>query len=101
MQRFSAVSTTDTPIFNANNDVLIFGRLVDVACKVLGYKGKIEYVGPGDDLWYEAMNISVVCKKDKAQRELGWEPKFFLENETNLFVRAWEAGITKREITKL
>ncbi|KAF2103550.1 NAD(P)-binding protein [Rhizodiscina lignyota] len=49
----------------------IFSRLADV----LGFKGKVELVGAGDNLFAAAMSTTGTNHAERARMILGWEPK--------------------------
>ena len=42
---------------------------------VTGYKGEIEFAGPGEDLFAEAVSTSQNIHAGRARSVLGWQPK--------------------------
>ncbi|KAF4613372.1 hypothetical protein G7Y89_g15515 [Cudoniella acicularis] len=49
--------------------------IMDFAAKEFGFKGKVELVGAGDDLFAQAMNTSFNGNSGRAKQILGWTPR--------------------------
>ena len=63
------------PIFDLFTSQEPFGSLLQSAARALGYKGKLDLVGPGDNLFLQAMNTSFNGSSARATQLLGWQPK--------------------------
>ncbi|TAQ87798.1 hypothetical protein B7494_g3866 [Chlorociboria aeruginascens] len=70
-------------------DILLeFGR-------VTGYKGRISMVGPGEDLFMDALGTSFNGCSERAKGILGWEPKRVsgFVSGMAVFAKAWEVSL--------
>ncbi|EPE28904.1 NAD(P)-binding Rossmann-fold containing protein [Glarea lozoyensis ATCC 20868] len=63
------------PIFDLVTSQESMRDIIEFAAKELGYKGKVELVGPGEDLFAKAMSTSMNGSSGRAKQLLGWEPK--------------------------
>ncbi|KAG9075298.1 hypothetical protein FRC06_010166, partial [Ceratobasidium sp. 370] len=63
------------PIFDLATSHEYFKNIVDSAAKALGFQGKVEYVGPGDNLFLQGLTSSNNSDGARARQLLGWTPK--------------------------
>jgi nucleoside-diphosphate-sugar epimerase len=83
------------PVFDLVTSQEHFKSIVDAAAKVLGFEGKVEYAGPGDDVFLQALTSSVNCDSARARQLLGWAPKRIgMLPRVEIYARAWKAAHT-------
>lgn len=63
------------PVFDLVAHYENMGFLLDAAAVELGFKGKLEYAGPGEDVFFQAMCSIVRGESSRAKILLGWVPK--------------------------
>lgn len=63
------------PVFDLVTSQESLGDIMDFAAKTIGFKGKIDLVGAGDDLFARAMSTSMNNHSGRAKQILGWEPR--------------------------
>lgn len=80
------------PIFDLSTSNENLALIVKVAARLLGYEGTVELVGPGDNLFFKALNLCQNIDSSRARQLLGWEPKKigFLAN-IDVYITAWKA----------
>lgn len=85
------------PVFDFVGQVESLHAIIESAARVLGFKGAVELVGPGEgDVFSEAFGASVVGDSGKAKTLLGWAPRKrgFLQG-LDVYVNAWLAEFDK------
>ncbi|KAG9098554.1 hypothetical protein FRC07_010616, partial [Ceratobasidium sp. 392] len=81
------------PIFDFTTSHEYFKNIVDTAAKVLGFQGKVEYVGPGDNVFLQGLTSSNNNDGARARQLLGWTPKRIgMLPRVDTFVRSWLAA---------
>jgi len=81
------------PIFDLVTSQENLLDILRAAARELRFKGKLELVGPGDNAFMQAMNISVNTSSARAIELLGWTPaKIGMVQVMETLARAWEAG---------
>ena len=77
VEKVALISGTGVyPVFDLVTSVESIQIIFSAAASVLGFKGKIELVGAGeDDIFPEAMQTSFNGSSGRAKQILGWEPK--------------------------
>jgi nucleoside-diphosphate-sugar epimerase len=68
------ISQISYPVFNLSTSQETLSQIMNAVSRVLGYKGKIEYVTPSN-AFEEAMSTSVVFNGNRAKELLGWDPR--------------------------
>jgi nucleoside-diphosphate-sugar epimerase len=63
------------PVFDLITSQESMRDILTAAGKALGYRGKIELKGAGDDLFLEAMSVTTNGNSGRAIELLGWQPK--------------------------
>ncbi|MCJ1228730.1 hypothetical protein MMC12_005391 [Toensbergia leucococca] len=63
------------PIFDLASSCEPMTAIFQAAADVMGFKGCIELVGAGENVFAEAMGTSGNCDSGRAQEILGWQPK--------------------------
>jgi nucleoside-diphosphate-sugar epimerase len=82
------------PIFDLVTSQESMRDIFDFAAKEMGFKGKVELAGAGEDLFAKAMSTSLNGSSGRAKTILGWEPKRtsgFVQS-MDVFVKAWLAA---------
>jgi nucleoside-diphosphate-sugar epimerase len=83
------------PIFYLTTSQEYFKNIVDAAAKAIGFEGKVEYVGPGDNLFLQALTSSGNSDSARARQLLGWTPKRIgMLPRIETYARAWKAANT-------
>lgn len=81
------------PIFDLITSQESMRDILTEAGKVLGYGGKIDFVGTGDDLFMEAMCVSTNGNSGRAIEILSWKPKRIgFVQHIEIVVKAWAAS---------
>jgi nucleoside-diphosphate-sugar epimerase len=81
------------PIFDLVTSQENVKDILLAAARELGFKGRLELVGPGDDPSMQAMNTSVNASSARAIELLGWRPtRIGMVQVMEAFAKAWEAG---------
>lgn len=62
------------PVFDLVTSRESMTEIMSALASHWGYKGRYELVGPGDDLFAEAMGTSLRGSSDRAKQLLGWTP---------------------------
>jgi nucleoside-diphosphate-sugar epimerase len=84
------------PVFDLVAEVVSLRDAVERAGEVLGVKGEIKLVGPGDDLLAKAIGTSYNGTAGRARADLGWEPRRrMFVGEMDLQVKAFVAAQDK------
>ena len=80
------------PVFDLSTTNEDLSTITKAAAIELGYEGKIDFAGPGDNIFYKALNTNQNISSARAKQLLGWEPKKigFLPN-VSTYVMAWKA----------
>ncbi|KAG9123249.1 hypothetical protein FRC07_015184 [Ceratobasidium sp. 392] len=82
------------PVFDLTTSHETFKSITDRAAQELGLQGKVEYVGPGDNGFFQALTSSTNCDSARARQLLGWAPKQFgMLSKVEIYARAWRANI--------
>ncbi|CAG8958747.1 hypothetical protein HYFRA_00011591 [Hymenoscyphus fraxineus] len=63
------------PVFDLVSSQESMKDILNFAAKTIGYNGKVELVGAGDDLFAKAMSTSMNNHSARAKQILGWEPR--------------------------
>jgi nucleoside-diphosphate-sugar epimerase len=81
------------PVFDLQASQESMKDILRAAAKELGFKGKVELVDAGEDLFAKAMCTNGNCSSGRAKSLLGWAPKRegFVEG-MGVFVKAWESS---------
>ncbi|KZF25931.1 NAD(P)-binding protein [Xylona heveae TC161] len=81
------------PVFDLLTSTEKMTTIVEAAAREFGYKGKIEYTGPGGHPFLEALSSKMVLDASRAKQLLGWEPKRigFLPH-ADVYARAFAAA---------
>ncbi|MCJ1408081.1 hypothetical protein MMC19_002154 [Ptychographa xylographoides] len=95
VEKLPAISGTGVyPVFDIVTSVETMGAVLGAAGKVMGYRGPVEYVGPGENVFMQAMNTSLNVESGRARTVLGWVPRRLgMVAKIETLVRAWEAGM--------
>lgn len=96
VERLSLIAGTSVyPIFDLVTSQESLKEILGAAAEEMGFKGRLELVGPGEDAFMRAMNTSVNARSERAVQLLGWVPKRvgFVQG-MEAFMKAWEAGQT-------
>lgn len=81
------------PIFDLVTSQENLKDILQAAATELGFRGKLEWVGPGDDAIMHAMNTSVNASSARVKELLGWHPtRIGMVQGMETFAKAWEAG---------
>lgn len=94
VDKLSVISGTGTyPVFDLQTSQESMRDVLVAAAREMGYKGKVELAGTGDDLFPKAMCTTGNCSSGRAKIILGWEPRRegFVEG-MSVFVKSWEAS---------
>ncbi|KAG8738920.1 hypothetical protein FRC10_006389 [Ceratobasidium sp. 414] len=82
------------PVFDLATSHESFKSITDGVAQALGLKGKVEYAGPGDNAFLQALTSSTNCDSARARQLLGWVPKRFgMLHKVDVYARAWAANI--------
>ncbi|KAG9076694.1 hypothetical protein FRC06_009361 [Ceratobasidium sp. 370] len=82
------------PVFDLVTSHESFKSITDGVARALGLKGKVEYAGPGDNPFFQALTSSTNCDSARARQLLGWAPKRFgMLHKVDVYARAWMANI--------
>jgi nucleoside-diphosphate-sugar epimerase len=81
------------PVFDLQTSQECMRDILGKAAREMGFKGRVELVGAGEDLFMKAMSTSGSCSSGRAKTLLGWTPRRegFVEG-MGVFVKAWEAS---------
>jgi nucleoside-diphosphate-sugar epimerase len=81
------------PVFDLQTSQESMNDILRAAARELGFKGNLELVGVGEDLFAKAMCANGSCSSGRAKSLLGWAPKRegFVEG-MGVFVKAWESS---------
>jgi len=81
------------PVFDLITSHEHFKSIVDAAAKTIGFEGKVEYMGPGDNVFFQALTSSSNSDGARAKQLLGWTPKRVgMLSRVEVYARAWLAG---------
>ncbi|KAG8683978.1 hypothetical protein FRC08_013970 [Ceratobasidium sp. 394] len=81
------------PIFDLTTSHEYFKNIVDTAAKALRFQGKVEYVGPGDNVFLQALTSSSNNDGARARQLLGWTPKRIgMLPRAETYVKSWLAA---------
>lgn len=84
------------PVFDLMGSYENMGVIMEQAAGILGFKGTLEFKGPGDDMLAEAMCSTVRSESSRARNILGWVPcKRPMVEELEIHVNAFVASIAK------
>ncbi|KAH8818345.1 hypothetical protein F5882DRAFT_473026 [Hyaloscypha sp. PMI_1271] len=94
VDRLEMISGTGIyPVFDLVSSQESMSEILNAAGRVLGCKGEVRLVGPGEDLFMDAMGTSFNGDSGRAKMILGWTPrKVRFVQEIGVFMRAWVAG---------
>ncbi|QRV92434.1 NAD(P)-binding protein [Ceratobasidium sp. AG-Ba] len=82
------------PIFDlvTSHEPLRF--IAEGAATALGLNAKVEFVGPGDNVFFQALTSSSNCDSSRARQLLGWVPKRVgMLPKIDVYARAWLANV--------
>jgi nucleoside-diphosphate-sugar epimerase len=81
------------PVFDLQTSQESMKDILSAAARELGFKGKVELGGAGEDLFARAMCTNGNSSSGRAKSLLGWAPRRegFVEG-MGVFVKAWEAS---------
>jgi nucleoside-diphosphate-sugar epimerase len=94
VDRLPMISGTGVyPVFDLQSRQEDLKGILEAAARGLGWKGNVDVVGAGENLFARAMCTSGNCSSGRAKGILGWTPRRegFVEG-MEVFVRAWEAA---------
>jgi nucleoside-diphosphate-sugar epimerase len=81
------------PLFDLVTSQESMSDILGAAARGLGFKGKVEMAGAGEDLFANAMCVSFNGSSGRAKQILGWEPKRFgFVKGMDVFAKAWVAS---------
>lgn len=63
------------PVFDLVTSQESLRDIMEFAAKTIDFKGKIDFVGAGDNLFAKAMSTSMNNRSGRAKQILGWEPR--------------------------
>ena len=82
------------PVFDLVTSQENLKDILQAAARELGFGGKLELIGPGDDAFMQAMNTSINASSARAVDILGWAPtRVGMIQAIEAFTRAWQAGL--------
>ncbi|QRV78346.1 NAD(P)-binding protein [Ceratobasidium sp. AG-Ba] len=83
------------PIFDLTTSHEYFRNIVDKCAKALGFEGKVEYAGPGDNIFLQGFTSSANNTGARARQLLGWMPrKIGMLPQADIYAKAWLAGVS-------
>ncbi|RBQ78516.1 hypothetical protein FVER14953_07706 [Fusarium verticillioides] len=75
IEKLSLINSTSVyPVFDLVTSQESMSEIFAALASHWGFKGRLEMVGPGDDLFAEAMGTSLRGSSDRAKQLLGWAP---------------------------
>ncbi|KAH7330357.1 hypothetical protein BKA65DRAFT_480506 [Rhexocercosporidium sp. MPI-PUGE-AT-0058] len=81
------------PVFDLVTSQESMHDILSAAGREFGFKGKLELVGCGEDLFAKAMSCSGNVSSGRARQILGWEPKkFSFVQGMDVYAKAWLTG---------
>jgi nucleoside-diphosphate-sugar epimerase len=81
------------PVFDLVTSQESMKDILESAARELGFKGKVELVGTGEDLFAAAMSVSGNVTSGRAKQILGWQPKRFgYVQNMDVYAKAWVAA---------
>jgi nucleoside-diphosphate-sugar epimerase len=95
IDKLSLISGTSVyPIFDLITSQESMREIIEFAAKEFQFKGKVELVGSGEDLFAKAISTSFNGSSGRAKTLLGWEPKRVggFVQEMGVFVKAYLAA---------
>lgn len=63
------------PVFDLMGSFENMGVVMEQAARILGFKGELEFKGPGEDMLAECMCMTVRGESSRARNLLGWVPR--------------------------
>jgi hypothetical protein len=76
IEKLSLIAGTSVyPVFDLVTSQESLEEILEVAAREIGFRGKLELVGPGEDAFMQAMNMSVSASSERAVQLLGWMPR--------------------------
>ncbi|KAN0117768.1 NAD(P)-binding protein [Hyaloscypha variabilis] len=81
------------PVFDLQTSQESMRDILGAAAREMGFVGKVELAGAGEDLFAKAMCTTGNCSSGRAKTILGWTPRRegFVEG-MGVFVKSWEAS---------
>ena len=91
-EKISWLSNT-YPVFDLSTSQESLASITRAAAATLGYKGKIEMAGPGENPFFRALNTSINTDTGRAKTLLGWQPKRVggVQPRIDVYATAWKA----------
>jgi nucleoside-diphosphate-sugar epimerase len=87
------------PVFDLVTSQESMRDILQAAARELGFKGKVNLEGVGDDLFAEALSTSFNGSSARARQILGWEPqKIGFIQGIDVYAKAWAAGLEGNEV---
>jgi nucleoside-diphosphate-sugar epimerase len=94
IDKLSSISGTCVyPVFDLQTSQESMRDILHAAAREFGFKGRVELVGAGEDLFMRAMSVSSNGCSGRAKTVLGWEPRRggFVSG-MDVFAGAWAAN---------
>jgi len=94
IEKLSLIAGTGVyPVFDLQTSQESMRDILVAAAREFGYKGKVELVGAGEDLFMRAISVSANGCSGRAKTVLGWEPRRggFVSG-MDVFAKAWVAS---------
>ena len=81
------------PVFDLASTQENLSEIIKGAAKALGYQGKLDFVGPGENPFLKATTTSTNADSSRARILLGWEPKKVgMMRKIETYAMAWKAN---------
>jgi nucleoside-diphosphate-sugar epimerase len=94
IEKLSLIAGTGVyPVFDLQTSQESMRDILTSAAKEFEWKGKVELVGAGEDLFMRAMSVSGNGCSGRAKTVLGWEPRRYgFVSGMDVFAKAWVAS---------
>jgi nucleoside-diphosphate-sugar epimerase len=94
VDRLEVISGTGVyPVFDLQTSRENLSSIINSAAKHIGFKGKLELAGAGDNAFAIAMNTSLNINSGRARTLLGWQPKRSgMESRMAIYAMSWLAA---------
>ncbi|KAL9059367.1 MAG: hypothetical protein Q9162_001236 [Coniocarpon cinnabarinum] len=90
-------SGTVYPVFNFAGSQENMSQIVRAAAKALHYNGELDFVGPGDDMFLQALTASFNFDSSRARMLLGWDlKKVGVMRDIGTYVMTWKANLESK-----
>jgi nucleoside-diphosphate-sugar epimerase len=96
INKLPAISGTGVyPVFDLVTSQESLRDILLLAARSLGFNGRVDLTGPGEDLFMQAMNSSVYTSSSRAVELLGWKPRRIgMIQSIDIFAKGWLAHQT-------